>query len=104
MLSNRTDVEKEKIYRLIKQLCPLVIQTKRSTDFCTPFLLLYSRAWTIYVLSKNFIKNFLSTDKVKRKFIYRVTKISDINESIKIFLTICRMPIRKVMFSVTLYL
>ena len=25
-------------------------------DFCTPFLLLYSRALTIYVLSKNFIK------------------------------------------------
>ena len=39
-------------------------------------------------IKKFYKKNFLSTDKVKRKFTYRVTKISDINESIKIFLTI----------------
>ena len=34
-------------------------------------------------IKKFYKKNFLSTDKVKRKFTYRVTKISDINESIK---------------------
>lgn len=105
MLSNRTDVEKEKIYRLIKTALSL-----SDTDW-TEYRFLYSVSFIIFThldnlrpIKKFYKKNFLSTDKVKRKFTYRVTKISDINESIKIFLTICRMPLRKVMFSVTLYL